>query len=179
MPEVRTVSVIRNGKTVILRKGDWFKLTSRGEDANLGYRDDRAQLFWIVTSNTGGQTVFEVVRDAPHANWSDLGGRVSNGKGLRLYYNDLKTWFTPLHEGGGLQVTGDFVFKNKNLKGMGCRIISPFRNDEVFVEMAEPIGGGSCDGLGRNGHCVIIKEGMLGRKVTTKKKTTNKKRRKR
>jgi hypothetical protein len=59
-------------------------------------------------------------------------------------------------------ITEDFNFKKRNLKGMKCRILChDSKQDQCFVELDDNVGGGSADGLGKTGHCVVLSSSLL------------------
>jgi len=88
-----------------------------------------------------------------HPNWED-------GMWLSLWVGDMVRFFGKEDQREQI-VNRDFMFKGKNLKGERCKIIASMTNHEVFVEMENNIGGGSCDGMGRKGHCIPIKREYL------------------
>ena len=59
-------------------------------------------------------------------------------------------------------VAADFNYKKRNLKGMRCVVIHhDSKNKQNFVEFDDDVGGGSADGLGRMGHCVVLPSALL------------------
>jgi len=54
----------------------------------------------------------------------------------------------------------DYNFKGRNLKGMECELLADI-GKYVMVEMDEDVGGISCDGLGKKGHCIPISLDIL------------------
>jgi len=177
--EMKEVDIPFKGRTITLRKGDWLQINGNGEDHLLGRRGDRAQIVAIKFyaaqfPQDNDVSYFDLMREIPNPNWGDLGGKVPFGKGLRVSQHDLVRWFIIRH--GNLKITENFIFKKRNLKGMECKIIADFANGDVFVEMNTNVGGGSCDGLGKKGHCVIIKENLLAPKTVDKKKTVSRRR---
>ena len=177
MPSVGSIDLLFKDQTMTLRIGDWIKLSREGANRNLGRAGDRAQAVRIVINQTVGDNYFHLVKERWHPNWGNLNGSVAKGKGIEIYYYDLMKWFDLKHE--ELQVAKDFFFKKKNLKGMSCKVLASLEDNEIFIEMDEDVRGGSCDGLGKRGHCIIIKENLLATKAETKQKTADKRRRKR
>jgi len=175
MPDVKSINVPFKGQTTTLKVGDWIRINAKGEARNIGQCGERAQIIGLIVEHAGDEEIRILLRkENKHPNWGDLGGKVPFGTGLSIYYYDLRNWFDL--RCGGLQVAGDFVFKKKNLKGMGCKIVASLQNGEVFVEMDKDVGGGSCDGLGKRGHCITINESLLA--IKTSKKKVKAKRRK-
>jgi hypothetical protein len=61
-------------------------------------------------------------------------------------------------------VKTDVMFKGKSLIGKKCKLIKPFKrfsSTAYFVEFEDHIGGGSCDGLGKSGHCLPVNSKFL------------------
>ena len=73
------------------------------------------------------------------------------------------------------EVTKEYMYKGKDLMGKVCSIVKPYSNSpsHVFVEFKEDIGGGSADGAGKCGHCILL-EKILLKKVKVKPKETDK-----
>ena len=93
--------------------------------------------------------------------WHDLDGRVSNGHG---YWMDRKSFVRFLRPKDILKyvVSGDIKYKNISLKGMRCKILHSNYNDtHCFVELEKDVGGGSGDGTGKKGHCIVLDGNIL------------------
>ncbi len=111
-----------------------------------------------------------------HSLWGTLDGHLEDKHGLWLKGNSLFSYFNIITD--SITIGKDFNFKNKNLKGMDCKILhQDKRNNQYFVEFLDNIGGGSADGLGKSGHCVAIPGNLLEVKenlTTNKFRTRNK-----
>jgi hypothetical protein len=111
-----------------------------------------------------------------HSLWGTLDGHLEDKHGLWLEGNSLFSYFNIITD--SITIGKDFNFKNKNLKGMDCKILhQDKRNNQYFVEFLDNIGGGSADGLGKSGHCVAIPGNLLEVKenlTTNKFRTRNK-----
>lgn len=83
---------------------------------------------------------------------------------LLIYAGDFLSWFHVKTLPKDLYVSGNFVFRGRNLKGMSCKKLAILRNGDFFVEMEEDIGGCSCDGLGKTGHCIAISRKLVSEK---------------
>lgn len=53
------------------------------------------------------------------------------------------------------EIKESYKFKNKNLKSLFGKVIKK-ASGYCFLELDENVGGGSADGLGKNGHCVAV-----------------------
>ena len=86
--------------------------------------------------------------------------KYEEGKWLTLWIGDFVRIFS--NQRSRTQVVNrDFMYKKRNLKGERCRILANIDRRDVFVEMENNIGGGSCDGIGKKGHCIHIKKEFL------------------
>lgn len=106
--------------------------------------------------------------------WSDLDGEVPNRQGFWASRDCIHDNFVPVDV--GLVVKRPVKFKNRDLQGMKCKILRALGDRKhVFVEMEENVGGGSADGLGRAGHCVLLEENILAGVPKKKKKAVKRK----
>ncbi len=95
-----------------------------------------------------------------HRAWGGLDGCVDSYHGFWQAADGLFNFFDLIHS--EKVVVGDFDFKKRNLKGMRCKILyQNHREGQCFVELADDVGGGSADGLGKSGHCVILSSSLL------------------
>lgn len=83
------------------------------------------------------------------------------GRTARIYVGDFMVCFKMYDVPNDLRVSKKFVFKGKNLEGMRCKRLATLEGGEYFVELEEDVGGCSCDGLGKAGHCVVVSNKML------------------
>jgi hypothetical protein len=87
--------------------------------------------------------------------WSDLNGTVEYGHGWWLSRSTLARAFIigqPI-----FVIKDDIQYKGKKLQGMKCeKIPSSVGKDTAFVQLEKNVGGGSADGLGKAGHCIVV-----------------------
>lgn len=92
-------------------------------------------------------------------NWHNLDGMVKDGHGWWIHKNVAKKIFLPWTENQP-EIKTDVMYKNINLKGMKYRVVS--RVDKVsFIELEQDVGGGSADGYGKKGHCILLENKFL------------------
>lgn len=88
--------------------------------------------------------------------WHSLNGRVRDNHGFWATAECLLDNFCLLQP-SVMKINQNISFRNRNLKGMACRIVEKSDSFSVaFVELEENIGAGSADGRGKVGHCVIV-----------------------
>jgi len=76
-------------------------------------------------------------------------------------------------------VNADVQHKKHSLKGMKCTLLRDIGHGEYsFVELEEDVGGGSADGLGKSGHCVLVPAESLKEILVPKKPKPKKKKKK-
>lgn len=154
MANVNNLSVFLREEAYRIEVGQEVRLTLHGDQMDFGHRDDLAVVVDIEDNDNPPEAEICVEKlGPPHNKWDD-------GRYLTIWVGDFVRMFS-CHESGPMVVNRDFVFKKTNLKGMGCRIVANFTGPDVFVEMEKNIGGGSCDGTGRQGHCIPIKREFL------------------
>jgi hypothetical protein len=112
----------------------------------------------------GGENLIGISSEKPVPHWHDLEGRVSDKYGYWVRSKPFLQCFNIV----GVQkmvVKGDVLHKQINLNGKKCKvlknIIAPNGNKYSFVEMEENVNGGSADGLGKHGHCIILSTNSL------------------
>lgn len=92
--------------------------------------------------------------------WGDLDGMVPQGHGSWQDSRYLLNFFELIQQ--DKVVAKDFNFKKRNLKGMRCKVVHYNRSQgHSFVEFDENVGGGSADGLGKAGFCVVLPSELL------------------
>lgn len=155
------LTIKHKGKYVTINVGDILTLNEQGETANLGTKGDMARVLSIYSCRHLPDSKLQIVRNTPHIAWCNLSGQLPSPAGLDLFVGDVLVYFdfgVPLED---VYISKNFTFKNRNLKGLDCKYLAAFRGGDCFVEFEEDIGGCSCDGLGRAGHCIIINRGFL------------------
>jgi hypothetical protein len=154
MSSVSDLSVVAGGEVRIIYVGQKVRLSDRGEKQGLGKKDDLVVVAYIEDNDHPPDAEIGVERvGQPHGNWD-------GGFSLTVWVSDFLNIFN-FHESSPMIVNRDYLFKKINLKGMTCKIIAKLDRLYVFVEMEKDIGGGSCDGIGRQGHCIPIKREFL------------------
>lgn len=94
-----------------------------------------------------------------HGAWHDLDGLTKAGYGWWVRVREILQGTNPLQR--EMVVTAAVNFKKKNLKGMPCKLLASVGEKSALVEMEENVGGGGGDGLGRQGHCVLLPKNTL------------------
>lgn len=162
MTQVNNLTFLINDRLYEIRTGQEVKLALEGEIEHFGKAGDTAAIIAIQVDGQPYEAEVRLQRTyQPHSSWED-------GQYLTLWVGDLIRLFS-FHETGPMIVNRDFVFKKTNLKGMKCKIITNLGERDAFVEMENDIGGGSCDGIGRQGYCIPIKKEFLSVKKKKEK----------
>lgn len=139
----------------ILVVGD--KCTTTAVGAMNGFRPTNTQ-FTIWGFKENDETLIGLYSPLYSQEWADLNGNVKSGHGL---------WITPSNFLANMILINikykvlKFMFKNEKLDSMECKILHEYKDSTAFVEMDKNVGGGSCDGLGKTGHCIILPTNML------------------
>lgn len=175
--ESMTIFSKAGGGTVDVWLDQAVFLTVDGEATGLGKEGDRAvviDLFFNDDFEPGHPYESYVVlcRDEPHPNWGDGEGATEPGYGMVIQSANFMTYFTnkPYKR---LVIAEDIEFKGRNLKGMSGKPLSKI-GKEMFVELDEDVGGCSCDGTGKRGHCVLVPRNALVRPTKEKAKSRSK-----
>lgn len=174
MATVEELSVKIIGTVHEIRVGQLVSLTNEGEESELGHYGDLAEVIFIDRSkNSFESNIYIRRRGGPHSRWEAAGGMTGPNCGLKMCVVEYAVMFTLYKDSepkGKMTVNRDLMFKRTNLKGKSCKILARLNSNNVFVEMEEDVGGGSCDGLGKGGHCVPIEQEFLT-KIKNGKKT--------
>ena len=117
-----------------LMKGDKLTIVAFSSDGKLvGLRNDSRQI----------------------DGWGNLDGLVAPHTGVWIAIKDLSKYTEILEN--TIEITGDFTFKGKNLKGKKGKLLHENQSTgETFIEFDEHIMGGAADGLGKAGHCAAV-----------------------
>lgn len=136
-------------KTLVI--GDECTITKQGSDRGFG-PVGVIVIIWGFKRTDG--MLIGLKSSLYNRTWADLDGAVAPGYGL---------WITPLGFVNNMvlssvkyEITSKFMFKGKDLTFTQCRILHKCMDNYVFIESDKNIGGGSCDGLGKSGHCTIL-----------------------
>lgn len=120
-------------------------------------------LVTVKTFRNDGEILIGLCSDQRVDGWGNLDGKVLSRTGYwasRDCIMDNFDYLTNDHE-----VIEDYKFKGVNLRGMSCVLLHhDQRNGQCFVELDEDVGGGSADGMGRKGHCVVVPASKLNKK---------------
>jgi hypothetical protein len=143
--------------------GSKLTLNRAGENVGLGLSGDIAEVKDIILRK--GRRLLELTRHAgPHPAW--------NGHQTEFCISDIIAYFdsdTSVEEKQYCVIKTDVIVKKRNLKGLRCEIITQLEDGNYFVEFEEDVGGCSCDGLGRRGHCIVVSAHSLTRGIKSKK----------
>lgn len=182
-----------------LYTGDIYVISPNGCEAGLGDTDTRAVLACIWDKynnrfmNTDDWDTLETPTDNHYSlgmycetttkdYWCNLNGYCENYHGFWCEPSAalLYGYLTRIHKAGKKSmedktryIKTDLIYKRRSLIGKKCRIIRPFKHSgqtSYFVEFEENIGGCSCDGLGKSGHCLPVSANFL---VKSPKKVEN------
>lgn len=146
--------VIGNEKVVM---GDKCIITEQGMNNGFGPTNIP---FEIYAFKKADETLIGIRSDVYIEGWSDLDGMVTSGHGIWITPSNFKSNNMKLLS-AKYEICTDFRFKNQNLELMQCKILHRYKDGNVFIETNENIGGGSCDGLGKTGHCIILPRNNL------------------
>lgn len=146
-------------------KGDEFAVNSRG--AERGYGPVGTLFSIILVKTEGDKRRYGVSSERRNTNFHDLGGQVKDGHGYWLTGSEILEGLTPRNQ--VFVIASDFEFRGSNLKGLRTRRIQNLSNsNHSLVEVEKDVGGGSGDGLGKKGRCIVVPNKIL-------KQTSNKK----
>lgn len=141
--------LVVEGKTIVV--GDECIITKRGFERGFG-PIGAILIVWGFKRIDG--MLIGLKSSLYNKTWADLDGAVAPGYGL---------WITPSGFANNMilssiryKIVSKFMFKGKDLASTQCRILHKCMDNYVFIESDENIGGGSCDGLGKSGHCTIL-----------------------
>lgn len=153
-----------------VKEGDSFTVTKDGEIHGLGFAGEIVKIALIVDRSTIG-----ISSEIRHTNWGDLDGRTEPGHGYYISHDAFTMGFL---ERISMQcvVNRDYKYNNINLKNKKCVVLHTSKNYGIsFVELEDNIGGGGCDGLGKQGHCIEIPSSYLSSQMNKAEKVVSKK----
>jgi hypothetical protein len=155
------LSTVVNGKTV--KVGDEYTATVNAASSEICPSGTKVVVNCIVRKADMRVLIGLLSVDKGVVGWHSLDDRVPPHHGYWASRQCLADNFEPANV--QYVVNADFTYKGRNLKGMKCRILNMGRTfpDVTFVEMEENVGGGSADGRGKLGHCVIADTRSLKR----------------
>lgn len=146
----------------VVTVGDKCVITKNG--AKNGFSPINVQLTIWGFRISPGETLIGLHSKIRNKNWASLDGNVETGHGL---------WISPSNFNSSVCLMSTkyriskFNFKNEKLDHEQCKILHTCKDGNVFVELDKYISGGSCDGLGKTGHCILL-PGTLLEKIKQK-----------
>lgn len=149
---------------MILRVGDRLKVNGRGEDNGLGRN---GEIIKVISIKNDGGILIGLYSDRRHNGWGDLDGAVPSRQGFWATRDCVMDNFSIL--ANEYEICADHMHHKRNLKGLSCKILHTFGDGFSFVELEENVGGGSADGLGKAGHCVVVHKNVVAKKKKKKK----------
>ena len=115
--------------------------------------------FKVGALTNDGDIHIGIFSEKPVDGWHDLGGKVPMGHGYWLGVGDVARFFDLVVT--DYVIKSSMIYKNIELKGKKCSLLRLMSDDLMLIEFEENIGGGSGDGLGKKGHCIIVSSSML------------------
>jgi hypothetical protein len=145
-------------KDKIFHIGDKFKANRSASNAGIA---NTGETVTLVTSQTvNNRLILGIYSEKSNKSWGDLDGAVPLYHGLWIRITEFHDFFVAVSE--SFIIEEDFNFKNKNLRGMRCKLLHKNSSkDECFVEFDIDVGGGSADGMCKTGRCVVVPERVL------------------
>lgn len=141
-----------------IRLGDILK--ARRTAAKNGICESGESVTVHLIKDVDGEIFIGLYCDNSYSSWGNLDGAVLQKHGL--WFKDKTLLDNFELEENDFVVDSDFLFKNRNLKGMKCKILSSnSANGHCFAKFEENIRGGGADGLCKAGHCVIVPNEIL------------------
>ena len=136
---------------ITVNVGDAFVITETGYRNGFGVSGSRLIVKCIIDRGTIGMYSKKKVNG-----WHELDGRVEHGHGY--YFTEHNFMDGSLKkESTRFIINEAFSFNNMDLTGKECVLLHTDKDTTVcFVELEENVGAGSADGLGKQGHCVMI-----------------------
>lgn len=139
---------------------------------------DNDEHFYIENPDSDQISLGMYCDDHSMGAWGDLKGMCGDNHGFWISPGAVLTGIkiirthavqgdTPINSSNGKvrYIKSELIFKRKSLIGKKCTIIRPFKrfsdSSSYFVEFEENIGGCSCDGLGKSGHCLPVNAKFL------------------
>lgn len=151
-----------------LQIGMIFIITEKGEDNGWGPRGSKATIKSVKLESSGDITVGMHFQTAYSSKYHDLDGMVKHGHGYWLSPAQLLNPSFILVQENVILHPG-IKLGERDIGNKQGRILKRFSNTKhVMVELLEDVKGYSGDGLGKAGHCVILKENKINLKKERK-----------
>jgi hypothetical protein len=157
----------------IIRVGDRLRGNYSAPERGLGREGDLVTVVQIQNNMVGLRSEKRL------EGWGDLDGTLPQRQGYWATRDCIHDNFELVES--KFIVNADVQYKKHSLKGMRCTLLRDIGHGEhSFVELEKDVGGGSADGLGKSGYCVLVPAGSLKEMPVKKpkskpKKKTNKK----
>jgi hypothetical protein len=154
-----------------LQIGMVFTITKRGERRGWGPKGSKALIKTIKIDDSGDALVGMYFETAYGENYHSLDGMVKQGHGYWLSLPQLLSDSAFTFEQENITLQPGIKLKERNIGNKQGRILKHFSNTEyIMVELLENVEGCSGDGLGKAGHCVILKKDKVSLKKMSIKK---------
>lgn len=155
---------LKDGDEAVINVGDIIDISKSGTQAIGVPQGVSAKIMHIYQHNMyTTESELELIR-IDGESWAP-GGNTT----IRICINDFVVWFDIKPIPKNLHIAKRFIFKDRNLEGMPCKKIVILKNGDYFVELEENVSGCSCDGLGKVGHCIVVKKSILKETKPAKK----------
>ncbi len=150
-------------ENVVINMDDELEVTKAGGDFYGIPVGERVRVSDFIDNN-GKSISFYLTTNNRHEQLGDPDDFVGeDGWCIKVLDRKLMTHFKKVERGNKGYIKDDYSFRGRNLKGMQCNIITKI-DGNAFIEMSENIGGGSCDGIGKTGHCIIVPKNIIIKK---------------
>jgi hypothetical protein len=153
-----------------------FVITKKGEEQHgWGPKGSKVTIKAIKIDDPGNILIGVHFETSYREKYHDLDGTVKHGHGYWLTPSQLLSdaSFTLIQENVILQ--SGIKLKERDIGNKQGRILKHFSNAEyIMVELLENVEGCSGDGLGKAGHCVVLKKDKINFKKNEYKKKENK-----
>ena len=126
--------------------------------------------FTVRAIKDDGELVVGLYSPLRLSRWGDLDGRVPRRQGFWASRDCILDNFDLIRNDH--VIAGEESFKGTSLNGERCKVLHiDNRSSMAFVELDKNVGGGSADGIGRHGHCVVVNSKSLTKCKQEKGKT--------
>lgn len=140
-----------------IRVGDKVRSTGRASENGICNND---WIFTVYTITHDDDILIGLYSTRRVKGWADLDGQVPRRQGFWASVDCIIDNFELIRNDH--VINGDVTFRGKQLNGMRCKVLHiDKRSHDAFVEVEKDVGGGSADGNGRSGHCVVVPSDRL------------------
>jgi len=149
----------------IIRIGDMLRSNRNAADNGICNPD---MTFTVRAIKDDGELVVGLYSSTRISRWNTLDGRVPNKHGFWASRDCILDNFDLIRDDH--VISGEESFRGVDLKGEKCKVLHVNRKSSIaFVELAKDVGAGSADGLGKQGHCVVVRTDSLTKRKQDKK----------